>query len=54
MTTQDTIRSAAAKAAVAHVALVRAMIEARANGMSLRAIADAAGMSHEHVRRLTQ
>jgi len=46
------VERAAAKAAVAHSALVQAIQEAHDQGLSLRSIAAAAGVSHEQVRRL--
>ena len=54
MTNQQTrmVERAAAKAAAAHAALVQAIREAHAEGESLRSIAEAAGVSHEQVRRL--
>lgn len=48
------VERAAAKAAAAHAALVRAIREAHAEGHSLRSIAEAAGVSHEQVRRLVK
>lgn len=53
MTDAKTLERAAAKAAVARQGLEESVRKARAAGMPLRAIAKAAGMSHEQVRRLT-
>lgn len=52
MKTLASVERAAAKAAVAHEGLERAIREAHAKGASLRAIAAAAKMSHEKVRGL--
>lgn len=46
------VERAARKAALSHEQLVAAIREARTQGLSLRAIGDAAGLSHEQVRRL--
>lgn len=46
------VERAAAKAAVARAALETAILEARISCHSLRAIAEAAGMSYETVRRI--
>lgn len=46
------VERAAAKAAVARSALQTAVREAHENGQPLRKIAEAAGVSHEQVRRL--
>lgn len=46
------VERAAAKAAVAREKLEVAMREAHASGEALRKIADAAGVSHEQVRRV--
>lgn len=51
MTTQKVAR-AARKAASARHELEAAIREARAAGMSLRAVAEAAGVSYETVRRI--
>lgn len=48
----ERVRRAADEAVSALKERDRAMLEARQNGESLRAIAEAAGMSHEQVRRL--
>lgn len=48
------IERAAAKAAVAREALESAIREAHENGLALRTIAEAAGVSHEQVRRIVQ
>jgi len=48
----DNLERAAAKAAAARSELEHRVREAHAAGMSLRAIAQAAGVSHETVRRL--
>jgi hypothetical protein len=42
------------KWALARVALDEAIIGARAEGASLRAIAEASGLSHEQVRRIVK
>ena len=47
------VASAARKVALSREALAVAMREARANGESLRAVASAAGVSHETARKLT-
>jgi AcrR family transcriptional regulator len=47
------LRAAKEDLDAARSAFVRAIIRARAAGMSLRQIAAAAGVSHESVRRLT-
>lgn len=46
------VKRAAAKAARSRAALEAAMRSAHQDGAALRKIADAAGMSHESVRRL--
>lgn len=46
------IERAAAKAAVAREKLELAMREAHESGLALRKIAEAAGVSHEQVRRV--
>jgi hypothetical protein len=46
------VRRAAAKAAVSREALETAIREAHAEKVSLRDIAQAAGVSHEQVRRI--
>jgi hypothetical protein len=46
------VERAAAKAALAREKLELAMREAHENGMALRKIAAAAGVSHEQVRRV--
>lgn len=46
------VERAAAKAAVSRAALEQAMKDAHAQGETLRAIAKAAGLSHENVRRI--
>lgn len=48
------VQKAADKAASARTTLHAAIIAARAAGVPLRTIADAAGMSHEQVRRIAQ
>jgi hypothetical protein len=48
------VKRAAAKAAASRAALETAIREAHAEGSSLRAIATAAGVSHEQVRRLLE
>jgi hypothetical protein len=48
----DHVRRAAAHTAKARVELVEAMAAARDSGKSLREIGDAAGLSHEAVRKL--
>lgn len=52
MTALPKVERAAAKAAVARRGLEDAIREAHASGASLRAIAQAAGVSHEQVRRV--
>ena len=52
MTTSAKLKRAAAKAATARADLEATIRDARAEGMSLRTIADATGMSHETVRRI--
>lgn len=52
MSSAKKVQRAAAKAAAAREGLERAMREAQASGLSLRAIAHAAGMSHEKVRQI--
>lgn len=46
------VRRAAARVTASRSALELAVLEARAAGLSLRVIAEAAGLSHEQVRRL--
>ncbi len=46
------VKHAAARSAAWRAALERAIREAHEEGASLRAIADAAGVSHEQVRRI--
>ena len=46
------VQRAARKAALSREGLEQAIREARAAGLSLRTIADATGLSHEHVRRI--
>lgn len=48
------LRRAADKAARARSELDSAIAQARKDGISLRSIGDATGISHEHVRRLTR
>jgi len=52
MTPEKTVHRAAQKVGAARGTLERAIVEARAQGMTLRAIAAAAGVSHEEVRRI--
>lgn len=59
MNTLSEVKKAAARVATGNVraeeaqsALEAAIVEARAEGLSLRAIARAAHVSHEHVRQL--
>jgi hypothetical protein len=52
MTALASVERAAAKAAVSREALEAAIRVAHAEGASLRAIATAAGVSHEQVRRI--
>lgn len=46
------VKRAAAKAAVSRERLEQAMRDAHASGAALRQIAEAAGVSHEQVRRV--
>jgi DNA-binding NarL/FixJ family response regulator len=46
------LERAAAKAALARMKLEKAILEAQAEGASLRDIAQAVGLSHETVRRI--
>jgi hypothetical protein len=48
------VRRAAAKHAAARDELDDAIRQARADGASLRAVADEAGLSHEWVRRIAE
>lgn len=48
------LAAAARKVEEHHQLLVREMVEARHAGIPLRAIAEAAGRSHEQVRRLVE
>lgn len=52
MTALYKVERAAAKAAVAREGLDAAIREAHASGAPLRSIAQAAGVSHEQVRRI--
>ena len=52
MTDLQPVKRAAAKAAVSRAALESAIRQAHENGAPLRAIAEAASVSHETVRRL--
>jgi hypothetical protein len=47
------VERAAAKVAAARAGLELAIRQARSEGASLRAVATAAGVSHEQVRRLS-
>ena len=49
----DNVRARAADAKAARERLNEAIREARMHGYTLRAIADAAGLSHEEVRKRT-
>lgn len=51
-TTERKVARAAAKAASARAALDEAIREAREAGVPLRVVADAAGVSHEQIRRI--
>jgi hypothetical protein len=48
----EEVRNAAIDLGVARGDLARVVAKARQRGHSLRAIADAAGMSHEQIRRI--
>ncbi len=50
--TLEVVRCAAAKLAAARAELEAAVLEARRQGLSLRAVATAAGTNHEAVRTL--
>lgn len=52
--TTTRVERAARKVALARAELAVAIQQARAEGQSLRAIANAAGLSHEQVRRLSR
>lgn len=52
MTAEGKLERAAAKAAVARDALETAIRKAHGEGMALRTIGQAVGMSHEKVRRI--
>lgn len=52
MSELEKVERAAAKAAVSHDRLETAIREAHAAGQPLRKIAQAAGVSHEQVRRI--
>lgn len=52
MTELQKVRKAAAKVAASREKLEAAMREAHASGQALRKIAEAAGVSHEQVRRV--
>jgi hypothetical protein len=54
MTELRKVERAAAKVAAARAGLELAVREARAAGAPLRAVAQAAGVSHEQVRRLSR
>lgn len=52
MNSLKAVERAAAKAAASRAALETAILDAHTNGASLRSIAEAAGISHEQVRRI--
>lgn len=54
MTTEQKVTRAARKAASARQVLDAAIREARAEGLPLRTIAEAAGLSHEQIRRTVE